>query len=257
MTAPWRKARAVGWSLAGTLSTLLLGGAAAFGLAVDPPKPVLVLDLSELPAAAPATATVAAVAEAAPAVPDAGPPLPDMPAQDEAPPDLPKPDTAPDPSSTASMTPPEAEVPLTADLSLPPKPEKAPVKTAKDPEPKEEPADRPIEKPKPAAKANQAAETAPTAGSKAKGGGLSPAAYAKAVMKKVRATRKKSGAGRGKAVIGFTIAPDGNLAAVQLLQGSGNAALDKIALDHIRRSAPFPAPPQDAGRSYSFEFIGK
>lgn len=86
---------------------------------------------------------------------------------------------------------------------------------------------------------------------------MSPAAYAKAVMKKVRSTKKKSGAGNGTVVVGFTIGKDGSLAGVKLLQSSGNAALDKIALDHIRRSAPFPAPPPDAGRSYSFEFVGK
>jgi periplasmic protein TonB len=45
---------------------------------------------------------------------------------------------------------------------------------------------------------------------------------------------------------------------VQVLQTSGNAALDRIAMDHIRRSAPFPAPPPTAtGRGYSFEFVGK
>jgi protein TonB len=33
--------------------------------------------------------------------------------------------------------------------------------------------------------------------------------------------------------------------------------LDKIALDHIRRAAPFPAPPEGADRTYSTEFVGK
>lgn len=57
---------------------------------------------------------------------------------------------------------------------------------------------------------------------------------------------------------GFSIAPDGGLAGVQILQSSGNAALDRIAVDHIRRSAPFPAPPPTAtARNYSFEVVGK
>ena len=53
------------------------------------------------------------------------------------------------------------------------------------------------------------------------------------------------------------IALDGGLAAVTVLQSSGNAAFDQIALDHIRRSAPFRAPPTDARPGYSFEFVGK
>jgi protein TonB len=76
-------------------------------------------------------------------------------------------------------------------------------------------------------------------------------------MRKVRATRRASGAGRGTVVVGFTIARDGSLAGVQVLRSSGNAALDRIAADHIRRSAPFPPPPEGAGRSYSFEFVGR
>ena len=82
-------------------------------------------------------------------------------------------------------------------------------------------------------------------------------AYAKAVMKKVRATKKQAGAGKGVVVIGFVVAGDGGLADVKILQGSGNAALDRIALDHIRRAAPFPPPPEAAGRSFAFEFVGK
>lgn len=74
-------------------------------------------------------------------------------------------------------------------------------------------------------------------------------------MKKVRATKRKTGAGRGTVVVGFSIAPDGSLAGVQVLQGSGNAALDRIATDHIRRAAPFPVPPEGAETGYSFEFV--
>ncbi len=76
-------------------------------------------------------------------------------------------------------------------------------------------------------------------------------------MKKVRGTKKKKGVGRGSVTVGFTVAKDGGLASVKVLQTSGNADLDQVALDHIRRSAPFPPPPEGAGRSFSFEFIGK
>jgi protein TonB len=76
-------------------------------------------------------------------------------------------------------------------------------------------------------------------------------------MRKVRATTKKSGAGTGTVVVGFSIGRDGGFDALKVLQGSGNAALDRIATDHTRRAAPFPPPPDGARSSFSFEFVGK
>ena len=76
-------------------------------------------------------------------------------------------------------------------------------------------------------------------------------------MRKVQATRKKPGAGRGTTLIGFALAQNGALVSVKVLQGSGSDSLDQIALDHIRRSAPFPPAPEGAARTFSFEFIGR
>jgi hypothetical protein len=45
--------------------------------------------------------------------------------------------------------------------------------------------------------------------------------------------------------------------ATKVLQGSGNAALDQIATDHIRRAATFPTPPEGACTSFSFEYFGR
>lgn len=275
-------ARVGGWLLAGAIAAGLVGGAAAFALSAERRASVLVLDLAAEPPAAPA---IAAVAEAAPDVALAEPVLPE--------PDLPEPDLpdtaeATDPAAilpeetlrptlaaAAVPLPPELDTPVASDLSLPkpePKPEAKPEPKRK-PEPKPEPkpeAEATREKKRdeprtekaaptkePAAEKPAAAKGAPSSGAKAKGGGLSPAAYAKAVLKKVRATKRKSGAGKGTVVVGFTIAADGGLASVQVLQSSGNAALDEVALGHIRRSAPFPAPPAGAQPGYSFEFVGK
>ena len=276
MIAQGSKARAAGWILAGSAASALLFGAAALALAAERPPPVLFLDLGALPPAAPA---VLAVAESAPQVVDQAPQPPEDPPPQEAPAALP--DLSEPPGRRASLAPvtlPAADVPITADLSLPP-PTKRPKRRPEDPleqktaraKPKEERPDtrespsaepRSDEKPPAADRGDNAAPaaaaTAPQAGTKTRGsGGVSPAAYAKAVMKKVRATRKAAGAGKGKVVVGFAIAADGSLSGVQLLRGSGNAALDQIALDHIRRSAPFPAPPADADRTYAFEFVGR
>lgn len=272
MTTLRPDARAAGWAMAGMAATALLCGAAAVALAAERRAPVVMLDLGVLPATAPA---VAAIAETAPRVMEAMPLAPAEPEMPEAAPDLPQADTAPELAAIAPPVLTAPELPVHADLTLPPPSEKqeAEVKTAAEnakPRPeqktvKEKTAEKPDvtetaeARPRVKEEASPPASTAiaPRAGSKAKGGVISPAAYAKAVMKKVRAAKKKPGAGKGVVVIGFTIEKDGSLAGVKVLQSSGNGAFDKIALDHIRRSAPFPAPPEGAARNYSFEFVGK
>lgn len=253
MTAFRPDARAVGWAMAGAAAVALLCGAAAVALAAERQAPVLFLDLGAMP---PAASAVAAVAEAAPQMMDAPPPAPAEPEVPEAAPDLPQADTAPELAAAAPLVVPAPDLPAPADLALPPPPKKRDVKTKPAAE---------APKPKPEQKTSKEGAATPPAsnasaskpGSKSKGGAVSPAAYAKAVLKKVRAAKKRTGAGKGTVVLGFTIGKDGNLAGVKVLQSSGNASLDKIALDHIRRSAPFPAPPEGAERNYSFEFIGK
>lgn len=259
MTLTRPSSRVAGWLLAGACSLALIGGAAAFALAAERQAPVLFLDLATLPPAAP---SIAAVAEAAPEVAATPPPAPEVPDAAEAEPVIPDEVTAPTLAAAAEPALPEIDRVVTADLFLPPprpepKPEPIPEKTPeKKPEPEKKAA---FEKKPEKKKAAPAADaSAPSSGSKTKGGAMSAAAYAKAVLKKVRSTKKKSGAGKGTVVVGFSIAADGGLAGVQVLQRSGNAALDRIAVDHIRRSTPFPAPPPTAaGRGYSFEFVSK
>ena len=260
MTAPLRNARATGWFLAWGAAVALVFGVGALALAADGPRPVVTLDLGQMPRTA---AAMTAVAAPAPQVADTAPPLPEDPALPEAAPEGPATVPAPEGSEASAVALAEPDVPVVAEMQVP-------EKTVK-PRPKPKRADTPSvtkdeekpvrEKARPKAVAEVSGETAVaprTAESKAKTpGGMSPAAYAKAVMKKVRATRKASGAGKGTAVVGFSIGADGGLAGVRLLQSSGNAALDRVAQDHIRRAAPFPAPPPGAGRSYSFEFVGK
>jgi protein TonB len=283
MTRTRPSSRVAGWLLAGASSLALIGGAAAFALAAERQVPVLFLDLASLPPAAP---SIAAVAEAAPEVAATPPPAPEVPDAEEAEPVVPDEVTAPTLAAAASPALPEVDRTVTADIFLPPpRPEPEPKPEPKSipettPEKKPEPekkaaaekkpdkkksektakaAETPVEHAAPDKKATPAAEaSAPNSGSKVKGGAVSAAAYAKAVLKKVRSTKKKSGAGKGTVVVGFSIAADGGLAGVQVLQTSGNAALDRIAVDHIRRSVPFPAPPPSAaGSGYSFEFVGK
>ncbi len=260
MTSPRSSARFAGWLFAGTAALGLLGGAAAFALAAQHRTKAIVLDLAPLPSSTPAitavveTAPDAVLSEPAPTAPaqvtDPAPVLPD----NVVPPPLRKLVTPR--LSDLSLKQPDQDAAETIDSTPRPKPKptKSAPKSAPEPERPKKP-----EEPRAEEGASSPVTTASSAGSRAKatGGELSPRAYAKAILKKVRATGRKLGAGKGTAIVGFSISPNGGLSAVQVLKSSGNAALDEIAMDHIRRSAPFPAPPPDAGRDFSFEFVGK
>lgn len=260
-----------GWLGAGFASVAILSGATAAVLAAQHREPVLMLDLGRVPPAAP---SIAAIAEAAPDVVGEAPatPLPPAPVADEVAPapaaDAPaRPETAPPTRmAMAPAAPDKAPPPVAAARPVDPPPEvqaeAKPEKPKREPDAAHTPAprDKPPEKAaKKAAKRPATAASSPQAGAKAKGGTpkASSAAYARKVLKKVHAVRKKGGAGKGIVVVGFTVAADGGLAGVQILKPSGNTALDQTALGHIRRAAPFPAPPEGVGRSFSFEFVGK
>jgi len=54
---------------------------------------------------------------------------------------------------------------------------------------------------------------------------------------------------RGEAHVSFTVSAGGGLSGVRLARSSGSPVLDKAALETVRRAAPFPAIPKEAGRS--------
>ena len=102
-----------------------------------------------------------------------------------------------------------------------------------------------------------AARAAPRQAAAAAPGNAAASNYPGQVMQRIQRVRRARVNARGTAVVAFTIAPGGGLAGVQIARASGSAALDQAALDHIRRAAPFPAPPQGAQRQFSFEFVGR
>ncbi|MFZ2100514.1 MAG: TonB family protein [Oricola sp.] len=77
-------------------------------------------------------------------------------------------------------------------------------------------------------------------------GNAAASTYPGKVYSKIRRTRQKKGDGAGVARIRFAIAPNGALASAAVASSSGSASVDSVALDHIRRSAPFPPPPTGA-----------
>ena len=50
----------------------------------------------------------------------------------------------------------------------------------------------------------------------------------------------------GKVVVSFLVLSDGSVRDVRVVQGSGHPALDRGAVDAVRKAAPFPRPPAEA-----------
>ncbi|MEO0328258.1 MAG: energy transducer TonB [Pseudomonadota bacterium] len=60
------------------------------------------------------------------------------------------------------------------------------------------------------------------------------------------AKRKKI---RGQVIVSFTVSRNGGVSRIRIARGSGSSILDKAALETVRRSAPFPKIPTNAGKS--------
>ncbi|EAQ05711.1 energy transducer TonB family protein [Yoonia vestfoldensis] len=103
----------------------------------------------------------------------------------------------------------------------------------------------------------QAAAAGAAAAPDSTGGQAAAAAYPGQVLRQITRLRAQRAPARGSVLVRFAIAASGALADLSVAQSSGSAALDRLALDHIRRAAPFPAPPAGAQMAFSFEFLGR
>lgn len=74
--------------------------------------------------------------------------------------------------------------------------------------------------------------------------------YPGRVYAKIRRTRQKPVGGSGTVRVRFSISASGGLASVSIAGSSGSGAINRAAIDHIRRAAPFPAPPPGARRRF-------
>lgn len=78
--------------------------------------------------------------------------------------------------------------------------------------------------------------------------------YPGLVMNKIHRVRKERAGTRGKAIVGFKVSASGAAASVHIRKSSGSAKIDSMAIRHIQRASPFPAPPKGAQRSFSVLF---
>ena len=106
-------------------------------------------------------------------------------------------------------------------------------------------------------KAAKNSEATTKKGNASKAGNAAASNYPGKVMRKISRQRRPKGRARGAVRIAFKIGSNGGLSSIGVARSSGNADLDQAALNLVRRTAPFPAPPAGAQRSFAIEIKGR
>lgn len=278
-----------GWLSAAGVTAALFAGAATAALRAGPgaagvgPSETVPLDLSvgvvplsaALPTLPPAVEMPAPVLTAPPQT-QAAPDLPIARSEsvsasrpDQPPPAMAMPQTDAPPVLAAPPQPPPDEPPLALAQSPRPvvRPDRSPPDRKTEQVHQAGPARPATPQPQASAdRAQNAAEPAQAAGSdqaarpaqeRRVAGGQAAARYGDQVMRQIARQRRQKAPDRGVVTVGFEIGADGGLRRVAVVSSSGSEALDLVALDHIRRAAPFPPPPEGAAVRFAFEFVGK
>lgn len=81
--------------------------------------------------------------------------------------------------------------------------------------------------------------------------------WEKLVFARILRARRELPRARALAVVDLRINPQGGIASVSIHKSSGNADFDSLALNHVRRSGPFPPPPRGARTRLGIELEGK
>ena len=84
----------------------------------------------------------------------------------------------------------------------------------------------------------------------ANSGNAAAANYPGKVYAKIARTRQRNAGGRGVAHVSFHVNSGGQAVRVTVSRSSGSARVDKAALAHVKRAAPFPSPPAGAQTSF-------
>jgi len=80
----------------------------------------------------------------------------------------------------------------------------------------------------------------------ANSGNAAAANYPGKVYAKIARTRQRNAGGRGVTHVSFHVTASGQAVRVAVSKSSGSTRVDKAALAHIKRAAPFPKPPAGA-----------
>ncbi|MCK5932301.1 MAG: TonB family protein [Fulvimarina manganoxydans] len=78
--------------------------------------------------------------------------------------------------------------------------------------------------------------------------------YSGQILSRIRRAQRYPASARrqraeGTASVAFTVTGRGGASGIRLVRSSGNALIDRAAVDTIRRASPFPPIPREAGRS--------
>ena len=151
---------------------------------------------------------------------------------------LPEPEPEPEPVKETPLKAAEEPAPKQVDVERP-KPEKKREKREKKPEKKRE------KTPEARKKAEPAPSAAATAKKASKGGNK---AWASKVRSKIEKRKRfPAGGTAGSVGLSISISAAGALNSVAVSASSGQPALDRAALEAVRRAAPFPPAPEGGG----------
>lgn len=70
--------------------------------------------------------------------------------------------------------------------------------------------------------------------------------YPKLVFQHIASKPQRKVRGKGTVTIEFKLTPQGTIAYAKIAKSSGRSRIDKAALNHVKRAAPFPTPPAQA-----------
>ncbi|EIZ81149.1 TonB family protein [Novosphingobium sp. Rr 2-17] len=88
------------------------------------------------------------------------------------------------------------------------------------------------------------------------GSGGALGGYKAEVWRHLLQYRRPNAVGPGSALVSFSIGDSGGVGDVGIARSSGSTRFDGEAKQMVRRAQPFPKPPPDAARSFTFEIKG-
>jgi len=100
---------------------------------------------------------------------------------------------------------------------------------------------------------NARAASRDAAGNSRQAGNAAVSNYPGKVLQKLRRALPRRSSGKGEVYISFRVSANGSVGSIRIARSSGSPALDSAALETVRRAAPFPPIPAEAGRS-SWDF---